>query len=394
MSLDPLSLGAASIVLAIVSGALLIFAWLQNRRAPALLFWGLGYCLAAAGIVFRGAQETLPGNLFIGNAVMAIAFGIQYAGCRIFNGRPRNIAVAFIGLLVWSTLWPFVAPHFAGRLIVMSVIATVYTGLMAFELWRNAPQRLTSQSATVLVFALAALFWVIRGVLGLFDASITGVDTITGRWSATMALLFVVYVPTSAFLLLSMSKELAEFAFRQEALRDPLTHIPNRRAFFAEAAKLTSRHRNRSVSCLLFDLDDFKLVNDTYGHEMGDRVLTIFAETLAGCLPSGTYGRIGGDEFGAVVVLDEPAADILAEKIRQQFARAVHDKLGGDVASSVSIGCVSGVGSSLATLMTQADTDLYRVKAHKRHPVPPAGGGEVVPFEPSRTDRRRYRDTA
>ncbi|WP_112664185.1 GGDEF domain-containing protein [Microvirga flavescens] len=391
MSLDPISLGVAAVLLTVVSGALLLFAWLQNRRVTALFWWGIGFCLAAAGALFLGVQGIVPGNRLLGNGLFALAAGAQYVGCRSFNGRPPKILAAFIGAGLWVALWPLIAPHFPARVFVISMIGAAYCLLMAWELWRNAPQRLMSQSATVFVLFCAALYSIVRAGLGLVNQTLTSVDPATGQWSAPMALVLVIYMPTSAFLFLSMSKEFAESEFRQAALLDPLTRIPNRRAFFADAEALAARHKSRPLSCLLFDLDGFKEVNDTFGHTMGDKVITTFAQTLVHFLPSGAFGRVGGDEFCAIVPQERDEALTIAESIRAAFPAAVAEKLGDTLGVTVSIGCATAVGVEPETLVTMADAELYRAKFGGRNKVI-ATSGDIVLFPASPMGRRKNRD--
>ncbi|MGX9920835.1 GGDEF domain-containing protein [Streptomyces sp. NPDC002248] len=84
------------------------------------------------------------------------------------------------------------------------------------------------------------------------------------------------------------------------ARRDPLTNLPTRAAFTARASRLLAKSPNTVV--LLVDLDDFKAINDTYGHDAGDAVLTATAQRLAlWAGPHGIAARLGGDEFAAAI---------------------------------------------------------------------------------------------
>src|SRR5690606_14811718 len=104
---------------------------------------------------------------------------------------------------------------------------------------------------------------------------------------------------------------------------DPLTGIANRRAFL-ESASRSLKQRSRSpqpVSALLFDLDQFKSINDRFGHAAGDRVLRAFTDIAVTELRStDLLGRLGGEEFGAVLFGAEAAsAAATAERIRSAF---------------------------------------------------------------------------
>jgi GGDEF domain-containing protein len=109
---------------------------------------------------------------------------------------------------------------------------------------------------------------------------------------------------------MSMAKERRAMERRVEAFTDALTGLPNRRALF-EAADALSQDRDlkgEAISVLIFDLDHFKQTNDRFGHELGDRVLKLFAITAqAQCDGTGLVARLGGEEFAAIL----PGADPL-----------------------------------------------------------------------------------
>jgi diguanylate cyclase (GGDEF)-like protein len=135
------------------------------------------------------------------------------------------------------------------------------------------------------------------------------------------------------------------------------------------ARMLLDRLGLRPASCLLFDLDNFKRVNDSYGHDAGDRILTVFGETLERHLPRHSFGRLGGEEFGAILALTCREAVVLAEKIRRDFSSAGKDVLGLHGEVTVSVGCATAKGGTAEGLLRQADIALYRAKAAGRNAV-------------------------
>ncbi len=382
MVLDSTTLGAAFVLLAIVLGTLLLFAWTLNRKVRALGWWGAAFCLVAIGIGLANLGRQPPNYpvLLVANALVTLAYGALYTGCRTFNGRPRALSVGLAGTAVWIAAFAFIYDQQAARLVLLSVIVAIYAALSARELWKNAPQRLASQGVAVALLVGLVLFNLLRAVLGISSSSIAWLDAFASRWSAGMALILVVYGPTLAFIFLSMAKERVEFDYKQAAFIDPLTGIPNRRAFLQNAAALLRRLGDRPASCLLFDLDNFKSFNDRYGHDVGDRILTAFGETLAKHLPKQTFGRIGGEEFAAILPLGESEAVGLAEAIRHTFAAAGEAVPGihGDV--TVSVGCVSAANVTVKELLRRADAGLYQAKANGRNVVvtaAPSGEAEL-----------------
>ena len=107
-----------------------------------------------------------------------------------------------------------------------------------------------------------------------------------------------------AFILLAMAKERTEHRHKTAALVDPLTGISNRRAFLQDGEAQLKRQATdpRPTAVMLLDLDNFKSINDRFGHAVGDRVLEIFADVSSGCLRRiDLFGRLGGEEFAAYV---------------------------------------------------------------------------------------------
>jgi diguanylate cyclase (GGDEF)-like protein len=203
---------------------------------------------------------------------------------------------------------------------------------------------------------------------------------------AVMAFGTVLYTIAFAFLLLSMTKERTEMRHRIAALIDPLTGLPNRRAFMIDAEATIAGRVSRSapIAVLLADLDRFKAINDVYGHAIGDRVLTVFAASLHRCLGANDLaGRIGGEEFAILLPQkDEAGALALAERIRVVFADAAAEIGGHAVAATVSIGVAASRigGHDLGGLLGRADGALYQAKEAGRNRVAAfAGDGDDAP---------------
>ena len=147
-----------------------------------------------------------------------------------------------------------------------------------------------------------------------------------------------------AFILLAMAKERAEHRQKTAAMIDPLTGISNRRAFLEEGEENLKRQVNdpRPTAVMLLDLDNFKSINDRYGHAIGDRVLEIFAEVASSCLRRiDLFGRLGGEEFAALLHdTTRERALAVAEQIRTSFAAATRVVEGRPLDGTVSIGVV------------------------------------------------------
>jgi diguanylate cyclase (GGDEF)-like protein/PAS domain S-box-containing protein len=180
-------------------------------------------------------------------------------------------------------------------------------------------------------------------------------------------------------------EKLAKERIRHMAQHDALTDLPNRTLFVDRLQQaLIAAHRNRSVCALLYvDLDHFKMVNDTYGHDMGDELLILVAERMLGCVRrSDTVSRIGGDEFSVLlpVISSQEDALVVAEKIRENLA--IPFVINGEkIGISSSIGCAvyPAHGVDDMELSRSADQAMYQAKKHGRNRVVCKQPGEEVP---------------
>ena len=178
------------------------------------------------------------------------------------------------------------------------------------------------------------------------------------------------------FLRVAMSKERAELEQRLAAQTDPLTGVPNRRAFFDRGNPLLERFiaERRPAALLLFDLDRFKDINDTAGHQAGDRVLQAFCDLVGASLcPGDLFGRLGGEEFAYLMAnVSVTQALRTAERLRMEFAALQFVDLAMTPTVSVGVAMASEAGRNLSALLALADRALYRAKADGRNRVAPA----------------------
>jgi two-component system cell cycle response regulator len=169
--------------------------------------------------------------------------------------------------------------------------------------------------------------------------------------------------------LISMRDELQE-----QATHDSLTGLWNRRASMAalERELVRATRENKSVGLMLADLDNFKQINDTYGHLAGDKVLQAVAAKLKTALRSyDTIGRYGGEEFLVISPgCDEGAILRRAEHLRASVAREPVVTAEGDIFVSLSLGAAVSTGSTPQDQFLQsADEALYRAKRAGRNRV-------------------------
>ena len=163
----------------------------------------------------------------------------------------------------------------------------------------------------------------------------------------------------------------------RQALIDPLTGLPNRRAFTQEFEKTVTRARRhgRELALVMVDLDQFKEVNDTYGHETGDLVLEVVGKRLAEALRRTDFvARMGGDEFVLLVegFGNRPDMNTILEKVGYAVREPIPLKNGKTIRLDLSAGvCLSSNLSSddFNVLLRNSDLALYQSKAHKNDRV-------------------------
>lgn len=162
------------------------------------------------------------------------------------------------------------------------------------------------------------------------------------------------------------------------ALTDPLTGLPNRRAVDSWAERQLSGAARHGFSfwVTLIDLDYFKQVNDTHGHDAGDAVLRRFAEILKSHTRlSDICGRIGGEEFLQILTYaSEQDTFMVLDRLRQAFEKECFSFAGAPVRVTASLGAAGCVGKlnappDLGALMSRADAALYRAKRSGRNRV-------------------------
>lgn len=181
---------------------------------------------------------------------------------------------------------------------------------------------------------------------------------------------------TQGFYILSMDiGELKRLQLRleYEVTHDMLTGLPNRRAFLhqLEVAREDCLTKGQNMAVLFIDLDGFKQINDTMGHDFGDAVLKTFAKLLSGCIHNtGFVARLAGDEFTAVLwQLSDPRAQVqrFCEQVLAQLAAL--KRIGEQaVRLSASIGAAiyTGDNTTITMLLAEADGAMYRAKSAGR----------------------------
>jgi diguanylate cyclase (GGDEF)-like protein len=380
MNLDVNTLFLVTIYVEVILGLLLLFVWVQNTTITAVAWWGFAHLLRAISVVLFGLYGSVPDvvSIDISNAILFTAFAFTWTGARVFDHLRPQPVLLFSGAALWlvACRMPLVAESFNVRVLISSGIITAYTWAAAYEFWRGRSEPLVSRwPAIFMLFAHGALYLLRTPFGAMLPWSPTRNEVFESVWLTVLSFEALLFTIAIAFILLAMAKERTEHRHKTAALIDPLTGVPNRRAFLQDAEALLKRQalNPRPLAALLLDLDNFKSVNDRFGHATGDRVLQVFAAIASRAMRRmDLFGRLGGEEFAALLCdVTRERALAIGEQIRASFAAASSEVDGRPVLATVSIGMVAShdAGLELTALLAQADHALYRAKDNGRNRI-------------------------
>jgi diguanylate cyclase (GGDEF)-like protein len=369
-------------IAALVIAALLLLLYVYRQRHY-ILFWTAGWLLVAASIFISYPRYTIVkvewmadgGSQFLGIA-SALLFVVSADAYRTRPRLRQAYGVMMLPLLLWFALAPLALDNrevvFApGHVLIAGGLAAA--GFAHLALLRQG--RLFGAiviGAAMLGLALSNL-WIAIGVPGP-DAAIDSTATYV-----TLALYLVAALGMQLMTFEDMTYELrvtnreleaAQSELRDLVTTDPLTGCRNRRFFHEVIGREVERHRryNIPLSLLFVDVNRFKMVNDTLGHEAGDLVLQQVAAFLMNRVREADYVfRWGGDEFLILISCREDealdkGADLQAAFARSSEAAAVPDGIG------LSVGCreVPSEARDIMALVKEADERMYADKKRGR----------------------------
>lgn len=389
MILDSRTLIVVAFLLATIFGAAHFLTWRINRSVMALRYCATADLIAAFGFLLVAVRGPEPPvwTLLATNVAVAGFHVYLWRAVRFFTGQPMPVpAVATLvsAYLLAALYFSAVVPSVSARVAMVSTYAAVMGTLCAVDLLRNT-RRLPSAPVSAVGFILLghAGFNVLRACLSLADAPLS--DLLAPSVVQTLAFLenLLVFVASGIGFVI-MTTERLQADLRRAATYDALTGILNRRAFLDLAEREMARSRRSGVphSLLVMDIDYFKQVNDTYGHQAGDAVLIAITAAITGSLrQNDLFGRFGGEEF--CILLPETrrdAARVVAERICAMLAELVVTHDGKIIATTVSIGVAESTpgAGGFDTIVAEADLALYRAKSSGRnraivHQPEPAG---------------------
>jgi diguanylate cyclase (GGDEF)-like protein len=312
------------------------------------------------------AASTLRTNLVandfehqVGNARRAVLDRLFQTGL-LEEGVLRVELLSNDGTVTYST-----DHRRAGIQTSVELIREARTGTVRSDTTRlpNGPKALRTY-APVAVSGGNGVIAIIQDYRPIARAAASTFLPTAGVFEAALILLFLALVPLLRRVTVRLRRQMEEIQYR--ALYDDVTTLPNR-ALFRDRVEQTlagSRREPRPVAVMFLDIDHFKEINDTLGHEAGDALLKELSTRLGTQMRAGeTLARLGGDEFGIVCFASADEAVLLAERLHKALERAftLHD-FPLEVMVSIGIAVAPEHGNDVDTLLRHADVAMYLAK--------------------------------
>lgn len=387
------TLVVAALSASFATSMLLLLAWLQNRTARALYYWGVANLVGTAAGILLFRQAQLPGIISIAaaNAFMIFAYALSWSGTRVFEGRPPSITRVVAGPVLWlaACMIPAFYESAMARGVLASSLFAAYTMFTLGELWRGRKiSRLASRWPTIILLGVHCGFHLSHAWLVARAGSDAAIAATNASIAGAAVFAVLIHVIAIIFLMIALTKETLELQQRQAAETDSLTGAMNRRAYFSQGAAALSDvcARNDYAGVLAFDLDKFKKINDRWGHAAGDLVLERFALHARRALGSEVmFARIGGEEFSALICgRDHASVFEIAENLRDAIEETMVLLDSGErlnITVSIGVAFAGGAnGHKIENLLCQADQALYCAKHNGRNRIEVFAPGEDNPM--------------
>ncbi len=380
MSLHLPTLLIVTVLAYLVFGLFQIAMWQLRREREGQLLWGFSNLSGALGgmlLLLRGVVPDFA-SIALANGLLILAHSLMWAGLRRFSGQPVHWWLVWAAplLLAWL-FWglPPVAGNPPARTCVLALFMLLFSGANFVDAWRaQRLEPLVMRRLVMTVFLVTCVFMGDRALYMLQHASRSVEYTVTHPMHTYSALVALLIVTVWNLSILMMASELLANRLTSLAHSDGLTRALNRMGFRALAVRQVQRCRRdrKPISVLLLDLDHFKKINDTHGHEAGDRLLCAFAATMGEMIrPGDLLARYGGEEF--CVLLPETGlaeAAAVGERLRERFATVRIRADDAVIGTTVSIGVAQFLGGEMIDeAVSRADRALYQAKHRGRNRV-------------------------
>ncbi|NER60665.1 GGDEF domain-containing protein [Pseudomonas sp. MAFF212428] len=376
MALDPPTMLTITIALAAAAALYLAIEW-RSIREPSLLFWSAGFATITVGstlALLRSSGMLLIG-IWFANGLLVTAHWLFLLGVARFT-HARLSRTWYLVFAAWLALLLLPEDHPWSRLMLLvnSLLVALLT-LRASLLLRPHGKSLSVGAVQLrYVLLLHGLFYVGKAITAVVPGTLIDLAALRGEIIQISLVEGAMAIMLIALSMTGTERYRREKQIARLAARDPLTALYNRRALEVRAPRvLEDVSSQRPGALLLIDIDNFKLVNDLYGHSAGDRLLVSLSEMIRAALPNGALAaRLGGDEF--IILLTHATREqvmALGGALREQFHKTASHTFTTPEAVTLSIGAnlFDQPPASLAALIEQGDAALYDSKRGGRNRI-------------------------
>lgn len=272
-------------------------------RDQSLLLWGAAFGINSLAFATLSMRGTIPDflSIVVANTLIASTYALFAEGILSFQNRRIKPWLVWTPVLIILVCFPFLLDDINARVVLLGGINALQAGILLYLLL-TSPMASAGRGDGILKTAMtagifAALIRPSAILLGQFQLESFNTENVLQTLTFLPITILHVCVATGMLL---MQKEYAEWKARMIASHDELTGLPNRRDFYEQMRRAieTGKMTTEFGAVILFDLDNFKILNDSHGHAVGDALLQQAATRIRQALgTSGTAARLGGDEF-------------------------------------------------------------------------------------------------
>lgn len=385
-----LDLRTLSFALMMVTGLMagvMFFVWRAQKTFPGTQYWVWSNFAGALGFLCIGVRDFAPEvvTVIFGNMLAVATTALALEGNRRFLGlKPDRLVSIAIMTAYAITLgyYTYIAPSLSARIITASIVSSLFT-FLSYRAFAEKPGLLKNivYRTVGLTFLLFSILMFLRMFAAMALSNLSG-ELYSPEWMQSVSfMIFLVFATVWSLNYVVLNSERLNEELREKeiellerATTDFLTGLSNKRAFdeFASSEIKRSRRYNIPTCLVLLDLDHFKRVNDTFGHAVGDKVLTEIGHLLKRMTRQhDLIARIGGEEFGLLLThTDLGSGHAVAEAFRReiQSLEITHAAINLSITSSFGVAELRE-SDTLESLTERADTSLYKAKNKGRNRV-------------------------
>lgn len=398
IEMDIRTLFIVNAIATLLISTLLFFVWKGQKYASSLIYIACAYAALAVGGILFAFRNSIPDffSIIVSNTLYVVWILLVWKGIRAFRdiAYPNFLAMALLIIFfVIFTYFTIIQPSTGTRIVIISLSLASISIISVKDLLLSTTEKKISAEHryTASVLIVFTLFLIIRVLATMFDNISDDFMSanMLQQWAVLILNLTSICFSLGFLWILqrdvenrlyentlvlrksnSKNKRLKTEAFLA-AMYDPLTGAGNRRKFEDDTAQKFSPHLNTDecISLAFLDIDHFKKLNDTYGHESGDEVLrSLTALIISHIRKLDTVYRFGGEEF--VILMPDTTIQIateISERLRKQIENTI--KIDG-ASVTVSIGVTeSAEQDTLEDIIERADKLMYKAKQTSRNLV-------------------------